>query len=104
MDEDGSLDVSRVTTAGSQLFDCVGEDAAGNSAGYRIRVISVDPEQGGGLKNSETNTILSLTRRGGGIRPEGVVFHPDLLCGWCAGGGGSGSDGGCLLAPWRPVL
>lgn len=50
VDEDGNLDVSRVTTAGSQLFDCVGEDAAGNSAGYRIRVISVDPEQGGGLK------------------------------------------------------
>jgi hypothetical protein len=45
VDEDGKLDVSRVEEAGSELFACVGVDAAGNSARTRIRVTSVSSEQ-----------------------------------------------------------
>ena len=46
VDAQGQLDVSRVQTAGSQLFACVGVDPVENSARTRIRVTSVDPQEG----------------------------------------------------------
>ena len=53
VDENGKLDVSRVQEAGSELFACVGVDAAGNSARTRIRVTSVSSEQGGVLEERD---------------------------------------------------
>ena len=46
IDDLGRLDVSRVEAANSELFLCVGVDAVGNTASTRIRVSSVDPEEG----------------------------------------------------------
>ena len=46
VDSQGQLDVSGVESANSTVYVCVGVDAVGNSARARIRVVSVDPEEG----------------------------------------------------------
>ena len=48
VDSQGQLDVSRIVAASSELFVCGGADVVGNTASTRIRVISVDPEEGKG--------------------------------------------------------
>ena len=57
VDGGGQLDVSRVQSAGSQLFACVGVDAVGNSARTRIRVTSVDPDPGEGMMAQLTTKV-----------------------------------------------
>lgn len=46
VDGQGRLDLSQVDAANKTLFECVGVDAAGNTARTLIRIISVDPEEG----------------------------------------------------------
>ena len=46
VNSEGQLDVSEIEQSGNVLYACVGVDDAGNTARTRIRVITVDPEEG----------------------------------------------------------
>lgn len=63
VDGQGRLDLSQVDAANRTLFECVGVDAAGNTARTLIRVNSVDPEEGEGeiLTEIVRNFTMSIS-------------------------------------------